>query len=329
MTQLEMQWDQAQRESLPGEGQFAVAIRKTGTIADPARWFRAHTEQIITTLHTAGALLLRGFELDTPERFHAAVEHIIPGSLNYRGGTSPRSEIHEGVYNSTDYPHQYEIALHNEMSYSAKVPDFIFFACATAPNDRGQTPIADCRKVLQRLPAHIVTQFAERGLLYERNMFGAESPYNSWAKAFETKDRELVERHCRQADIDYEWQQNGHLRTRERRAPVCVHPVTGERVWFNQATLWHFSNSPLAASLMGKSVSGLPMNVFFGDGEPLDLATLDVIRNAYACEKRCFAWESGDMLLLDNRLVAHGRMPFSGPRKIMVAMRSAAAATHN
>ena len=28
--------------------------------------------------------------------------------------------------------------------------------------------------------------------------------------------------------------------------------------------------------------------------------------------------------LLDNRLVAHGRMPFSGPRKIVVAMGSSA-----
>ncbi|NJM52790.1 MAG: TauD/TfdA family dioxygenase [Blastocatellia bacterium] len=30
--------------------------------------------------------------------------------------------------------------------------------------------------------------------------------------------------------------------------------------------------------------------------------------------------EKGDILILDNILTAHGRMPFSGQRKIMLAM---------
>jgi alpha-ketoglutarate-dependent taurine dioxygenase len=33
-----------------------------------------------------------------------------------------------------------------------------------------------------------------------------------------------------------------------------------------------------------------------------------------------FRWERGDVLLLDNYLVAHGRNPYEGPRKILVAM---------
>ena len=321
-------WDRAAVDHDAQAGHFALTLRNDG-VADTGEWFRQHSARIIATLHDVGAILFRGFGLASAAAFNDAVGHIVPGALNYQGGTSPRTQLAEGVYTSTEYPQQYEISLHNEMSYSAAAPDVVFFACATAPADRGQTPFADCRKVLQRLPQSLVDEFETRGLRYERNMFGRDSPYNAWSRTFETRDPDAVERYCRAADIDFTWLPNDHLRTREQRPAVIRHPVTGERVWFNQANLWHFSNSPLAASLMGKSVDGLPMNVFFGDGAALDVAALDIIRQAYAAEKRMFSWEEGDLLVLDNKLVAHGRMPFSGPRKIMVALRSLAAQRAN
>jgi hypothetical protein len=277
---------------------------------------------LIDMARSAGALLFRGFGVDTPDAFKRAVEQVVPGLADYRGGTSPRTKIEDGVYTSTEYPNQFEISLHNEMSYSRVSPEFIFFACITAPSDSGETPIADCRNVLKRLPADLVAEFQQRRVMYQRNMFGRTSPYNSWAKAFETTDPKVVEQHCREQDIEFEWLANDQLRTREIRDPVIAHPVTGERVWFNQVNLWHFTNSPMAASMAGMSQKGLPMNAFFGDGGELDMDMLTVIRQAYAQEKRLFRWQAGDFLMLDNRLVAHGRMPFKGPRKIVVALGS-------
>lgn len=317
---MQFQGDEVVATPLPSA--LATTFTRVKPIADQHAWLAQHTDDILGAVRQAGAVLLRGFEIDTPAAFAAAVEHLVPGTLDYRGGTSPRTQIDAGIYTSTDYPRQYEIALHNEMSYSKSVPDFVFFCCATAPAERGETPLANCNKVLQHIPADIVAEYQERGLMYERNMYGPDSPYNSWAKAFETRDRAVVEQFCRAADIALEWMPNDHLRTRELRPALLDHPVTGKRLWFNQANLWHYSNSPLAADLIGKSEKGLPMNVFFGDGGSLDLRHLDLIRQAYAREKTMFSWQRGDFLVLDNRLVAHGRMPFSGPRNIMVALRS-------
>ena len=47
------------------------------------------------------------------------------------------------------------------------------------------------------------------------------------------------------------------------------------------------------------------------------------LRKAYRQETVAFPWETGDVLMLDNMLVAHGRESYSGPRKILAAMGEA------
>jgi hypothetical protein len=64
----------------------------------------------------------------------------------------------------------------------------------------------------------------------------------------------------------------------------------------------------------------LPRNAHYGDGTPIEASFLDEIRAAYREETVTFAWQEGDILLVDNMLVAHGREPFVGPRKILVGM---------
>jgi len=48
-----------------------------------------------------------------------------------------------------------------------------------------------------------------------------------------------VERFCAENDLTCEWLGNGQLRTKQVNAAAMTHPVTGERVWFNQAHLFH------------------------------------------------------------------------------------------
>ena len=63
-----------------------------------------------------------------------------------------------------------------------------------------------------------------------------------------------------------------------------------------------------------------PFNTFYGDGSPIEPAVLEEIGQAYQSETGSFAWQTNDILMLDNMLAAHGRESYSGPRKIMVAM---------
>jgi alpha-ketoglutarate-dependent taurine dioxygenase len=120
-----------------------------------------------------------------------------------------------------------------------------------------------------------------------------------------------------------EWFSPERLRIRQRRPAVTRHPVTGEPVWFNHATFFHVSTLDLgmrAGLLAEMAEEDLPYNTYNGDGGPIQTAVLELLRAAYEEETIKFPWQQGDLLLLDNMLAAHGRSPFSGPRKIVVAM---------
>jgi alpha-ketoglutarate-dependent taurine dioxygenase len=104
---------------------------------------------------------------------------------------------------------------------------------------------------------------------------------------------------------------------------VSRHPRTGELVWFNHATFFHVSTlePTLRDSMLAEFPEGeLPANTYYGDGSPIEPEVLDHLRAAYHAETVSFPWQAGDLLLLDNMLVAHGRAPYAGPRQILVGM---------
>jgi alpha-ketoglutarate-dependent taurine dioxygenase len=275
-------------------------------------------------LSTVGGLLFRGFSVESVADFEVLVKMISPDLASYEFGSTPRSQVHNQIYTSTEYPPHQHIPLHNEQAYTTEWPMKIWFYCAQASPEGGSTPIADSREVYRHIPIRIRERFIEKGVMYVRNYGnGLDVP---WTKVFNTTDRRVVERFCRAARIAYEWKPDGELRTRQVCQAVAVHPCTNETVWFNQAHLFHVSNLEPAvreALLSVVSEADLPRQACYGDGTTIETAVLDEIRDAYQCHAVRFPWQEGDVLMLDNMLVAHGRTPFKGPRKILVAMAEA------
>src|SRR5262249_14514826 len=114
-----------------------------------------------------------------------------------------------------------------------------------------------------------------------------------------------------------------HLRTRQVRPAIVKHPGTGESLWFNHVAFWHVSSLEERvrdAMLSIFKEEGLPYNTYYGGGGAIDPFVVEELREAYRRETVAFPWERGDLLLLDNMLVAHGRNPFQGQRKVLVAM---------
>lgn len=303
------------------EERFPLLVEPAADAVNLATWAVAHRALLEEKLLEHGAILFRGFPVESPDQFQQFGRDVFGELLDYKERAAPRVEIGKGIYTSTEFPPDQWIPLHHEMSYSHNWPMKILFYCDQPTAERGRTPVASARTVTGRIDPAIRQRFLDKGILFVRNY--GEGVDLSWQDAFQTTDRAVVEEYCRKAGMSAEWRDGDRLRTRAHRQVMVAHPKTGEVLWFNHAHMFHDSNLPAEvrrALLDQFRADELPRNSFYGDGTPIESSVLEEIRRIYLEASVLFPWQKGDLLLLDNFLVAHGREPFSGPRRILVAM---------
>lgn len=316
--------DLIETEYLHPEKNFPLVIKSSVRKVDLAAWASSNRDFIDTQLLKHGAILFRGFNVDNVTEFEQVIKAICFEALEYRYRASPRTQVSDRIYTSTDYPADQSIFPHNEHAYSPSFPLKIFFYCLTPAQQGGETPIGSCREIFERIDPKIRERFMEKKVMYMRNFgdgFGLP-----WQTVFQTTEKAKVEEYCRIHDIKVEWKDGERLRTRQVGPAVVKHPRTGELVWFNHATFFHVSTlekNTREALLAGFKEEDLPTNTYYGDGSPIEPAVLESLREVYQQAMVTFPWQKGDILFLDNMLAVHGRNPFVGPRQVLVGMAEA------
>ena len=298
-------------------------ILQVGTGDEPSRWVAEHRDALRASVAACGALVVRGLGI----RDIADTEAVFRGVgalMTERETFAARRPYSDGVYSSSNWPPNFPMCMHHELSYALEFPSLMLFACLVAPEDGGATPVAESRRLLQSLPGDLVERFEREGWLLIRNYndeIGA-----SLAEAFGTEDQGAIEQYCRANAIRFEWQSGGGLRTWQRRSAIVKHPITDERCWFNQiAFLNEWTIDPEVREYLVEfyGADGLPFNTRFGDGEPIGEHVVEAINEAYEAIVVREPWQAGDLLLVDNIRTAHGRDPFDGAREVVVGMADA------
>jgi len=313
-----------------GPASVSPSLEMPATIAAPvagvglADWMREFREDLARRFATSAAVLFRGFDIGGAPGLERAIESFSGPALQYPGniqGLIRRKAAGGKIATSTEYSEGLRLRLHSECAFAVAWPLHIYFLAEVVASSGGATPIADNRRIYERIDPFIRESFERRGVTYLKTFgLGSSRP---WQEVFETSDRSIVEARCRVEGITAEWVGTGGLRTRSVRPAVVRHVRTGEPLWFNHVNAVHITGHPpdlLAALRRNFAPDELPRHCLFGDGGEIDDETAAAVRDAYDAETARFDWRAGDVLLLDNMRFSHGRDPFAGSRRVLVGM---------
>jgi len=297
----------------------------------------ANKTMIEKALLKEGAILFRGFPLKNATDFNKSIEALGFGEmLSYVGGDSPRDKVQGRVYTSTEAPPSLKIPLHHEMSFIKNFPRHIYFYCDQPPKEGGQTIIADGRKVYRTMNESIKKRFAANQLKYVSHYWGKNplfalihkltKGHKSWMEAFESTNKQEVESHCKSNEFEFKWHKRSWLEINQICASIIDHPVTKEKIWFNQAHLYDYNPrligrmNYLATKLLYARKHTKMHEIYFDDNNPIERKDLYTIMDVLDKNTVAFDWQKGDLLVLDNVLAMHGRAPFKGKRRILTAL---------
>ncbi len=315
------------RVDMPASGPWAPpTVLATLAGLDLHDWVGSHRDQVQALLAEHGAVRLRGMAADAAS-FGATVAMVAGDELlDYTNRSTPRSRVDGQVYTSTEYSPDLAIPMHSEQSYTTSWPLLLGFYSDRPASSGGQTPLARTDEVLDRLPGEAVDRFTESGVRYERWYHpNVDLP---WQEVFQTDQPAEVDRSCAAAGIEASWH-DGLLHTSQLAQATVRHPVSGRRCWFNQANLFHPAALPesVVSSLRATYGERMPRTVRYGDGAPIDPATVHLIEAQFQAAAWAQPWWSGDVVLVDNMAVSHGRQPYRGDRRVLVAMAGVGTAT--
>jgi alpha-ketoglutarate-dependent taurine dioxygenase len=315
------QWTGESGSSLP----LIVEFQTLDSTEELTGWYGENKDRVDAGLLRNGAVLFRNLPIHSTEDFDRCLPVFATSFMRYVDGFSPRTRLSGNIYTSTEYDADFFITLHNELSYSARWPERLFFSCIIPPATGGETAIADGRRVVGKMNPDLLEEMERKGVRYVRNLHAGGGPGPSWQQTYETEDRTVVENFCRASQIEFTWKQDGGIKLVQHRPATITHPVTAEKVWFNQVDQFHpshFMSDVYETLLMmyDYNEEELPMFGTFGDGSKISDEAIKEIRETVDSEIVLNPWKQGDLLMVDNVLVSHGRMPYKGARKILVSM---------
>lgn len=265
------------------------------------------THQFIQSeLQTHGAVLLRDYQVNL-EGFSGLVSQLCS-----------KVSIDPARFSSTDSTQQVDagtaaVGLHIENANTPSPPDIVMFYSQKSAKSGSQTTWCDGVRLYDSLPDRLKSQF-DQDIVMSRTI-----PREHWqryvAKSLGKPDAARIDR----SDLFQ-----------------LIAALPGQAASFDEADncLYQLTLSPLlpheasgklafANALLGPSFNYEAPDYRYQDGMPVNRTDLDEVAEIAESITEELAWQDGDILVLDNRRVMHGRRAIDVPlaeRKLFIGM---------
>ncbi len=300
---------------------LAFVCNDAQTLDEARAWVAENREALIAQAAAHGAVLFRGFPVQTDQDLDAFIAAFDLPNFTYQDSLSNavRTNRTERVFTANEAPAHVNICLHHEMAQTPIYPSKLFFFCEQAAEQGGATPL--CRsdvlfdRMLIELP-EFARECAQKGLLYSHVMPATDDAASgmgrSWQSTWKAQTPQQAEARMTELGYSWEWQDDGCLKVTTPRLPAVMKLDSGKTAFFNQ----------LIAAFHGwKDARNDPSkSITFGDGSPLDVPTMNRVIEMAAEITFDVPWQTGDVALVDNYVAMHGRRTFQGTRKVLASL---------
>ena len=332
------------RETFINEARIPAVLEVTSgheaAIDEVVSWVTASRPRILELMQEHGAVMLRGLRaLEGAQDFDRVVRAVSPKLMDYVGGTSPRQIVHGQIVPSTELAPEASLPLPQETVYTDNPPDMLAFFSVAVATTGGETTLGDMAAVLRDLPPDLVERFQRGGVRLRRALpprarvaakAGVAKP---WEEVFQTDDVGEAERIAKERGWLTRRLPDDFLQVAQELRPATTkHPATGTSVWYNQAHIFAPTGSAAWARRDGRGEDAAKVErlaaaepemvdqVLHDDGSTIPASDIEIIWKTLIKNEIKVAWQPRDVLFIDNILVSHGRLPFTGPRKLLAAL---------
>jgi alpha-ketoglutarate-dependent taurine dioxygenase len=305
---------------------FPIVIVNDGsvtTLSEAVDWIESHLEDLKRELDCTGALLFRGFPITDTQDYDTFFSAFGYRKFTYRESLSNAVRINftEKVFTANEGPRDVAIYIHNEMAQTPIYPNVISLFCQSAAEHAGETMLCRSDRIYEGLLAlepELTVKLERVGIKYTTRMPAADAldsgQGRSWCSTLNAETREQAEERLRELNYQWIWHEDGSLSAQSAALPAIKTLEDGRKVFFNQI---------IAAYMGWKGVKEDPsVALCFGDNSAIPSSFLDSAVTVAEGLTYDLAWQDGDVAIVNNHLVKHGRRPFSGdrPRKVFVAL---------
>lgn len=314
---IELQQEQAGNE-------FPLAMcceSPNASLDESTAWVASKKDELIRQATTHGAVLFRGFPVTSAADFDRFLSALGIPNFPYHKSLSNAVRMNrtERVFTANEAPSDVDILFHHEMAQTPIYPGLIMFFCEQPAQEGGATQLCRSDWLYERLAKEcpeFIQKCEQEGLRYTNVMPDIDDAKSgmgrSWRSTLGVESKAAAEQRLADLKYSHDWVDGDCLKATTPTLPAVMEVSAGRRTFFNQLIAayggWKDSrNDPSEA-------------IRHGDGSVLDAQA--VRRAIDLSEELSFEnqWQAGDVVLIDNTVVMHGRRPFSGTRRVLASL---------